>query len=44
MITPGGNEAWIAVLMALTDPGDEAIIFEPYYFNAKVLSTSVRIL
>lgn len=37
MITPGGNEAWTAVLMALTDPGDEAIIFEPYYFNAKVL-------
>lgn len=22
--------------MTLTDPGDEAIIFEPYYFNAKV--------
>lgn len=25
-----------SVLMTLTDPGDEAIIFEPYYFNAKV--------
>jgi aspartate/methionine/tyrosine aminotransferase len=29
----GSTEAMIATLMALVDPGDEVIIFEPFYEN-----------
>ncbi len=33
MVTAGGNQAFINLVMALCDPGDEAILFSPYYFN-----------
>lgn len=33
MVTAGGNQAFINLVMALCDPGDEAILFTPYYFN-----------
>ncbi|MFZ5625081.1 MAG: pyridoxal phosphate-dependent aminotransferase [Gemmatimonadota bacterium] len=32
-VTCGATEAMIAVLLALVDPGDEVIIFEPFYEN-----------
>lgn len=32
-ITCGATEAMIATLMAVVDPGDEVIVFEPYYEN-----------
>jgi len=32
-ITCGATEAMIATLMALVDPGDEVIVFEPFYEN-----------
>lgn len=32
-VTCGATEAMIAVLMAVIDPGDEVIIFEPFYEN-----------
>ena len=32
-VTCGATEAMAAVFMALIDPGDEVIIFEPYYEN-----------
>ncbi len=33
LITTGGSEAIITTLMAITDPGDEIIIPEPFYTN-----------
>ncbi len=32
-VTCGATEAMIATLLAVVDPGDEVIIFEPYYEN-----------
>jgi aspartate/methionine/tyrosine aminotransferase len=32
-VTCGSTEAMIAALMAVTDPGDEVVIFEPFYEN-----------
>jgi aminotransferase len=32
-VTCGSTEAMIATLMALVDPGDEVVIFEPFYEN-----------
>jgi aspartate/methionine/tyrosine aminotransferase len=32
-VTCGATEAMISTLLALVDPGDEVIIFEPYYEN-----------
>ncbi len=33
VITPGANQAFINVLLTITDPGDKIILFSPYYFN-----------
>lgn len=32
-VTCGATEAMIAALLAVTDPGDEVIVFEPFYEN-----------
>jgi aminotransferase len=32
-VTCGGTEAMAAVLLAIVDPGDEVIVFEPFYEN-----------
>lgn len=32
-ITTGGTEAVLFTLLAVTDPGDEIVVFEPYYSN-----------
>src|SRR5215212_10113724 len=32
-VTCGATEAMIATLMAIVDPGDEVIVFEPFYEN-----------
>lgn len=32
-VTCGGTEAMIATMMATVDPGDEVIVFEPFYEN-----------
>lgn len=34
-ITCGVSEAAVATILALTDPGDEAIVFEPWYENSR---------
>lgn len=33
VVTCGSTEAMIATMMAVTNPGDEVIVFEPYYEN-----------
>jgi len=33
VVTCGSTEAMIAAMMAVVDPGDEVIVFEPYYEN-----------
>ena len=33
VVTCGSTEAMIAAMMAFVDPGDEVIVFEPYYEN-----------
>lgn len=33
MVTAGGNQAFLNLVMALCDPGDEAVLFTPHYFN-----------
>ena len=32
-VTTGGSEAILLTILAMTDPGDEYIVFEPYYSN-----------
>ena len=32
-VTCGATEAMVAAMLALLDPGDEVIVFEPYYEN-----------
>ncbi|MDY3869108.1 MAG: pyridoxal phosphate-dependent aminotransferase [Pyramidobacter sp.] len=45
-ITNGGSEALSIAMMALCDPGDEILVFEPFYANystfAKSINASVR--
>lgn len=38
-VTTGGTEAVLFTLLALTDPGDEVIVFEPYYSNYNTFFT-----
>jgi aspartate aminotransferase len=38
-ITTGGTEAVLFTLLALTNPGDEVIVFEPYYSNYNTFFT-----
>eukprot|EP00741_Cyanophora_paradoxa_P007635 tig00001178_g7384.t1 len=33
MVTAGANQAFVNAVLALCDPGDEAILLAPYYFN-----------
>ena len=33
MVTTGANQAYVHALLALCDPGDEVILFRPYYFS-----------
>ncbi|MBN1938433.1 MAG: aminotransferase class I/II-fold pyridoxal phosphate-dependent enzyme, partial [Candidatus Aminicenantes bacterium] len=33
LLTPGANQAVFIALSVLADPGDEVILFRPYYFN-----------
>ena len=33
LVTPGANQAIYIALACLADPGDEVILFRPYYFN-----------
>lgn len=41
MVTAGSNMAFLSVLMAIADPGDEVILPVPYYFNQEM---AVRML
>ena len=36
-ITNGGSEALLIAMMALCDPGDEILVFEPFYANYNAL-------
>lgn len=40
LITTGGSEALLFALAAITDPGDEIIIPEPFYANYNAFATS----
>ena len=33
VVTAGGNQAFLAAVLAVTDPADEVILAAPYYFN-----------
>ena len=33
MVTNGANQAYVSTLLALCDPGDEVVLFRPYYFS-----------
>ena len=33
MVTNGANQAYAACLLATCDPGDEIVLFQPYYFS-----------
>ncbi len=33
MVTSGSNQGFINALLAISEPGDEVIVFSPYYFN-----------
>ncbi|MBL9189611.1 MAG: pyridoxal phosphate-dependent aminotransferase [Opitutaceae bacterium] len=39
MVTAGGNNAFLAALLAIADPGDEVILPVPYYFNHEMAIT-----
>lgn len=39
MVTTGGSEALIFALSAVTDPGDEVLVFEPFYTNYNAFAT-----
>jgi aspartate/methionine/tyrosine aminotransferase len=39
MVTAGGNNAFMAALLAIADPGDEVILPVPYYFNHEMAVT-----
>ncbi len=39
MVTAGGNNAFLAALLAITDPGDEVVLPVPYYFNHEMAVT-----
>ncbi|MBU1167199.1 pyridoxal phosphate-dependent aminotransferase [Patescibacteria group bacterium] len=46
VITTGGSEAIVFALAAVTDPGDEVLVFEPFYTNyngfASMVGTKLR--
>lgn len=46
IITNGGSEALLIAMMTLCDPGDEILVFEPFYANystfANVLNINIR--
>jgi aspartate aminotransferase len=46
MVTTGGSEAILFALMAITDPGDEIIVPEPFYtnYNGFAIEASARIV
>lgn len=39
MVTAGGNNAFVAAVLAIADPGDEVILPTPYYFNHEMAIT-----
>ncbi len=39
MVTAGGNNAFLAALLAIADAGDEVILPAPYYFNHEMAVT-----
>lgn len=42
-VTNGGSEALLFTFSALCDPGDELIVFEPYYPNYAMFATELGI-
>ena len=41
IVTAGANMGFLNALFAITDPGDEVILFSPYYFNHEMAITLV---
>jgi len=47
IVTAGANQAFLNVILAICDPGDEVILLSPYYFNhemAVVLASAVPVV
>ena len=42
-VTNGGSEALTLAIMTLCDPGDEVLVFEPYYANYKTFAKSYNV-
>jgi aspartate/methionine/tyrosine aminotransferase len=42
MVTAGGNQAFLNVVLAILDPGDEVILPVPYYFNHEMAIVMVN--
>ncbi|UCF70813.1 MAG: pyridoxal phosphate-dependent aminotransferase [candidate division WOR-3 bacterium] len=42
-ITTGGSEAILFAMMSVCDPGDEIIVFEPFYTNYNGLATMAQV-
>ena len=42
-VSPGSNQAFANVVAAICDPGDEVIIFTPYYFNHHMALTLANV-
>ncbi|MFP4459346.1 MAG: pyridoxal phosphate-dependent aminotransferase [Candidatus Zixiibacteriota bacterium] len=43
LVTTGGSEAIVFAMMAITDPGDNIIVFEPFYTNYNGYATMADI-
>jgi len=44
VVTAGGNMAFMNAILAITDPGDEIILQNPYYFNHEMAITMANCL
>ena len=47
LVTAGANQAFLNVVLAICDPGDEVILLSPYYFNhemAVALASAVPVI
>ncbi|HIU63649.1 MAG TPA: pyridoxal phosphate-dependent aminotransferase [Candidatus Avacidaminococcus intestinavium] len=42
-VTNGGSEALTLAIMTLCDPGDEVLVFEPYYANYKTFANTYNV-
>jgi len=44
LVTSGGSEALIFTVMAIADPGDEIIVFEPFYTSYAIIAAMSNVI